>query len=107
MAQVAALGAAWLTWHGMAAETAKVREPCRIEVRFHAPVHLLILFEEGARGDGVISVEGPPRSGLRNYKGKLVLVPADHEYYDRHRFHLRERTISVAPQLPQSKFAPK
>jgi AraC family transcriptional regulator len=43
---------------------------------------LLILFAEGARRDGVTSVEGLPRSGLRNYKGKLVLVPADHEYYD-------------------------
>jgi hypothetical protein len=51
-------------------------------VGVRAPVHLLILFEEGARGDGVTSVEGLPRSGLRNYKGKLVLVPADHEYYD-------------------------
>jgi AraC family transcriptional regulator len=71
-----------LTWHGMAAETAKAREPCRTEIRFHAPVHLLILFAEGARRDGVTSVEGLPRSALRNYKGKLVFVPADHEYYD-------------------------
>jgi hypothetical protein len=41
-----------LTLHGMAAETAKVTEPCRTEVRFRAPVHLLILFEEGARWEG-------------------------------------------------------
>jgi AraC family transcriptional regulator len=71
-----------LIWRGMAAETAKATKPCRIEVRFHAPVHLLILFEEGARRDGLTSVEGLPRSGLRSYKGKLVFVPSGHEYYD-------------------------
>jgi AraC family transcriptional regulator len=71
-----------LTWRGMAAETVKATEACRIEVRFHAPVHLLILFEEGARRDGLTWVEGLPRSGVRNYKGKLVFVPSCHEYYD-------------------------
>jgi AraC family transcriptional regulator len=73
-----------LTWCGMAAETAKATEPCKIEVRFHAPVHLLILFEEGARREGLTCVEGLPRSGLRNYKGKLVFVPSGHEFYDWH-----------------------
>jgi AraC family transcriptional regulator len=71
-----------LTWRGMAAETVKATEPCRVEVRFRAPVHLLILFEEGARKDGVTCVEGLPRSGARSYKGKLVFVPSGHEYYD-------------------------
>jgi hypothetical protein len=46
-----------LTWRGMAAETVKAREASRIEVRFRAPVHLLILFEEGARRDGLTWVK--------------------------------------------------
>jgi AraC family transcriptional regulator len=71
-----------LSWRGMAAETMKVKESCKIQVRFHAPVHLLALFEEGTRGDGFTCVEGLPRSALRNYRGKLVFVPSDHEYYD-------------------------
>jgi AraC family transcriptional regulator len=71
-----------LNWRGMAAETVTATEPSRVEVRFRAPVHLLILFEEGARKDGVTCVEGLPRSGARSYKGKLVFVPAGHEYYD-------------------------
>jgi len=66
----------------MAAETVKFKEPRRVEVRFRAPVHLLILFEEGARKDGVTCVEGLPRSGARSYKGKLAFVPSGHEYYD-------------------------
>jgi AraC family transcriptional regulator len=71
-----------LAWRGMAAETAKATESCRIEVRFRAPVHLLILFEEGARRVGLTCVEGLPQSGLRNYKGKLAFVPSGHEYHD-------------------------
>jgi AraC family transcriptional regulator len=71
-----------LTWGGMAAETTKVTEPCKIEVRFRAPVHLLALFEEGTRSDGFTCIEGLPRSALRNYRRKLVFVPSDHEYYD-------------------------
>jgi AraC family transcriptional regulator len=71
-----------LAWRGMAAETAKATEPCKIEVRFHAQVHLLALFEEGARSDGFTCVEGLPRSALRNYRRKLVFVPSGHEYYD-------------------------
>jgi AraC family transcriptional regulator len=71
-----------LTWRGMAAETVTATELCRVEVRFRAPVHLLIFFEEGARRDGVTCVEGLPRSGARSYKGKLVFVPSGHEYYD-------------------------
>jgi AraC family transcriptional regulator len=54
----------------------------KIEVRFHAPVHLLALFEEGERRDGFTCVEGLPRSALRNYRGKLVFVPSGHGYYD-------------------------
>jgi hypothetical protein len=71
-----------LTWRGMAAETTKVTESCKIEVRFQAPVHLLALFEEGARSDGFTCVEGLPQSALRNYRRKLVFVPSGHEYYD-------------------------
>jgi AraC family transcriptional regulator len=70
------------TWLGMAAETVRATEASRIEVRFHAPVHLLILFQEGARRDGLTRVEGLPRSRVRSYKGKLVFVPSCHEYYD-------------------------
>jgi AraC family transcriptional regulator len=71
-----------LSWRGMAVETTKATRPCRIEVCFRAPVHLLILFEEGARREGLTCIEGLPRSGLRNLKGKLVFVPSGHEYYD-------------------------
>ena len=71
-----------LSWPGMAAETAIATQPYQIEVRFCAPVHLLVLFEEGVRREGLTRVEGLPPSRLNNLKGKLVFVPSGHEYYD-------------------------
>jgi len=71
-----------LSWPGMAVETANATKPCRIEVRFRAPVHLLVLFEEGVRREGLTSIEGLPRSGLHHLKGKLIFVPSGHDYYD-------------------------
>jgi AraC family transcriptional regulator len=71
-----------VTWDGMAAETVHVTKHERIECRFRAPVHVLAVFEAGERSAGFTSVEGLPRSTLRNYGRKLVFVPAGHEYYD-------------------------
>jgi AraC family transcriptional regulator len=69
-------------WQGLAAEAISIREHRRTESRFRAPVHLLVLFEEGARRDGSTFIEGLPRSQLRNYRRKLLFVPAGHEYHD-------------------------
>jgi AraC family transcriptional regulator len=71
-----------LTWDGMTVETVQVEKHCRLEFRFRGPVHLLALFEEGARDKGVTFLEGLPQSTLRNYRRKFLFVPADHEYYD-------------------------
>jgi AraC family transcriptional regulator len=71
-----------LSWRGMAVETVSATELRRLEVRYHGPAHLLILFEEGARKEGSTCIEGLPRSGLRNHKNKFVFVPAGREYYD-------------------------
>jgi AraC family transcriptional regulator len=72
-----------VAWNGMAAESVGVTQHGRIETRFRAPVHLLALFEAGERSDGDTFVESLPRSALRNYRRKLIFVPAGHEYYDR------------------------
>jgi AraC family transcriptional regulator len=69
-------------WRGMAAETVAVREHGRVEFRFRAPVHLLVLLEVGARSEGLTFVEGLPAAERRDYQRKLIFVPADHEYVD-------------------------
>jgi AraC family transcriptional regulator len=71
-----------VTLNGVTAESVHFEECSRLEIRFRGVVHLLALFEEGARNDGETLVEGSPHSTLRNYRRKLLFVPAGHEYYD-------------------------
>jgi AraC family transcriptional regulator len=69
-----------VTWDGMAAEVVQVTQRERIEYRFRAPRHLLVVYEQGVRNDGETMVEGLPRSARRDFKRKLTFVPAGHEY---------------------------
>jgi AraC-like DNA-binding protein len=71
-----------VSWDGVTAESVQVTKHHRIDSRFRAPVHMLAMFEAGARSDGFTFVEGLPRSTLRDYRRKLVFVPARHEYHD-------------------------
>jgi AraC family transcriptional regulator len=70
------------TWPGMAAEIVQATRPDRTESRFCAPVHLLAVYERGVRHDGATLIDGLPKSTLRDFRRKLVFVPADHEYQD-------------------------
>ena len=70
-----------VSWNGMAAEIVQAAQLERIESRFRAPAHLLIVGERGARCDGETFVAGL-RSSLRDYRRKLTFVPAGAEYYD-------------------------
>jgi AraC family transcriptional regulator len=70
------------SWRGMAAESVDVTRHGRVEFRFRAPVHLLVLLEAGGRSDGLTFVEGLQVSALRHYQRKLIFVPAGHEYTD-------------------------
>lgn len=72
-----------VTWQGMAAELVESAGSGTIECRFRAPVQLLVVFERGTRLDGETSIEGLPCSSLKNYAGKLALVPAGADYHDR------------------------
>jgi AraC-like DNA-binding protein len=80
-----------VTCHGMAAETIQCTSRDRVEYRFRASMHLLVVYEEGERSDGETFVDGLPRSTLRNFARKLTFVPAGHEYHEWHepRAHTR------------------
>jgi len=67
---------------GMTAEIVQETGSERIEYRFKAPVHLLILFERGVRREGETAIAGLPGSSLRDLARKFVFVPAGHEYRD-------------------------
>jgi AraC family transcriptional regulator len=70
------------TWPGIAAEIVQATRRDRMESRFCASVHLLAVYEHGVRHDGGTFVEGLPKSTLRDFRQKLIFVPAGHEYYD-------------------------
>jgi AraC family transcriptional regulator len=65
---------------GMTAEIVQAGSHDRFESRFRAPVHLLVVYEQGTRRDGDTFVEGQSRSTLRDLARKLTFVPAGHEY---------------------------
>jgi len=67
---------------GMGAEVVQATRRERTEFHFAAPVHLLALFERGARVAGESYVDGLRRSSLKDFEHKLVFVPAGHRYDD-------------------------
>src|SRR6478736_9963206 len=69
---------------GVTAEIVQETGSERLEYRFKAPVHLLVVFERGVRREGDTDVEGLPRSSLRDLARKFVFVPAGHTYCDWH-----------------------
>jgi AraC family transcriptional regulator len=55
----------------------------KIELEFQGPVHLLAMYNEGARRDGETSVDGVAPSKIRNLAKKLTFVPAGCGYRER------------------------
>jgi AraC family transcriptional regulator len=71
-----------LAHHGVTAEIVQAKSLDRIEFRFRAQMHLLVVCERGVRREGDTFVEGLPRSALRDLSRKLTFVPAGREYHE-------------------------
>src|SRR5262245_24840583 len=107
-----------VNWHGLTVELVQATRSARTEFRFRAPVHLLVVFEDASREDGETSVEGLPRSTLRNLTRKLTFIPAGHDYYEWHKsravtrlmyIYLDPGALDVAPdpELADIAFGPR
>src|SRR5262249_19822962 len=105
-----------VTWQGMAAESLQSTSRTKIQYRFRAPMHLLVMHEKGERRDGETFVEGLPRSKLRNLERKLTFVPAGHEYDEwqepcRHtrrlHFYFDPAKLNSHSELSDRSFAPR
>jgi AraC-like DNA-binding protein len=70
------------SWDAMAGEIVQATRRERIDIRFRAPTHLLVVVEQGVRVAGETSVEGLPRSTLRDLARKLTFVPAGLAYHE-------------------------
>ena len=87
----------------------------KIQYRFRAPIHLLVIYERGERRSGDSFVEGLPRSGLRNLARKLTFVPAGcqyNEWYEpsadtrRLHFYFDPTELRIQSSLLSRPFAP-
>jgi AraC family transcriptional regulator len=65
-------------------ESIYVPAPRRIECRFRAPSNLLVMYDEGIRGDGETSIDHLARSKLRSLANKLTFVPANRAFNEWH-----------------------
>jgi AraC family transcriptional regulator len=70
--------------YGIVTESIYAPARSRIEIRYDAPAHLLVLHEDGVRREGETSIDGLPPSRLRNFANKLTFVPAGHSYREWH-----------------------
>jgi AraC family transcriptional regulator len=71
-------------WRGLWADSIYAPIGAKLEFRFDALAHLLVVYHEGARRDGETSVGGIDSSKLRNLAAKLTFVPARYEYQESH-----------------------
>ena len=81
------------TLEGMTVETVETTSREKIEYRFHAARHLLVVWEQGTRSDGDTFVDGLPRSSLRDPKRKLAFVPAGHGFHEWQEPRTRSRLV--------------
>jgi AraC family transcriptional regulator len=80
-------------WDGIKVEVVQSVTHDKVEFRFRAPCHLLLVYEEGVRDEGETAVGGLPASTLRTLRRKLTFVPAGHEYREWQRPRVRSRVI--------------
>jgi hypothetical protein len=71
-------------WEGIVTETVYAPTQSRVEFWFDAPVHLLVMYDYGARREGETSISGLAPSRLRNFAHKLTFAPAGHTYREWH-----------------------
>lgn len=81
------------TWEGIRAEVVQCVTHDKVELRFSAPCHLLVAYQEGFREEGETLINDAPRSTLRTLAGKLNFVPAGYDYREWQRPRVRSRLI--------------
>src|SRR5262247_1354902 len=93
--------------YGIVTESIYAPTRSRIEIRYDAPAHLLVLYEDGVRREGETSIDGLSPSGLRNFANKLTFVPAGHSYREWHEASaaIRMTCIYLSPARVQESIA--
>jgi AraC family transcriptional regulator len=82
-----------VSWDGIRVEIMQSVTHDKLEFRFHAPWHLLLVYQEGVRDEGETLVDDLSVSSLRTLRRKLTFVPAGHEYREWQRPRIPSRVI--------------
>jgi AraC family transcriptional regulator len=82
-----------MAWEGIRVEVVQCVTHDKIELRFSAPCHLLVAYQEGFREEGETLIDDAPRSTLRTLAGKLNFVPAGYDYREWQRPRVRSRLV--------------
>jgi AraC family transcriptional regulator len=90
------------SWNGVHVTTIQAKRLSPLEYGQVSARHVLLVAERGVREAGETSISGLPKSSLRDYSGRLVFIPAGHEYYgwQKPRELLRSIAISFDPKSP-------
>ncbi len=100
---------------GMAVEIVQANRRGRIDYRYCAPLHLLVLHERSVRQGGCTSIEGLGKSTLQDCSRKLLFVPAGRQYQDWHEprtlsrmvfFYFNPSALAISPQPGRSSLPP-
>jgi AraC family transcriptional regulator len=70
--------------HGIITESIYVHARTTIRIHYRAHMHLLVLYEDGARREGETSIDKSSPSRLRKLTNKLTFVPAWHRFDEWH-----------------------
>jgi AraC family transcriptional regulator len=82
-----------IAWDGIRVEVIQCTTHDKVELRFCAPCHLLVAYQDGFREEGETLIDDAPRSTLRTLAGKLTFVPAGCHYREWQRPRVRSRLI--------------
>jgi AraC family transcriptional regulator len=95
----------------MAVEIIRANRRGRIDYRYCASRHMLVVHERGVRQDGCTHIDGLPKSTLQGCSRKLIFVPAGHKYHDWHEprtlsrmvfFYFNSTHLAIGPQADRS-----
>jgi AraC family transcriptional regulator len=96
------------SWPGMAVDIVQANRRGRIDYRYCAPRHMLVVHERGVRHAGRTVIEGLAPSTLQDCTRNIVFVPAGHAYHDWHEprtlsrvvfFYLNPTQLAMDPEL--------
>ncbi|HWS61719.1 MAG TPA: AraC family transcriptional regulator [Steroidobacteraceae bacterium] len=96
------------SWPGMTVEIVQANRRGRIDYRYCAPRHMLVVYERGVRHAGCTVIESLSPSTLQDCSRNIVFVPAGYAYHDWHDprtlsrvvfFYVNPMQLAMTPDL--------